>query len=468
MGQYSKLKSDTFLFAISNFASKILAFLLLPLYTKALSTQELGTVDIIITVINIVFPIFTLAIIEAIMRFSFDKSVDSKEILSIAIIFYLFSNLIIGLIIFIGSIITDLPDLYLWYLFLLYSGYSLSMIVSYYFRGNNKVELVALQGIVQTVIVVICSVVFLLGFKLGIKGYILSLVIAYYVSSFAVCIKDKTLLGIEKDFYVNKTLVKNMLRYSIPIIPGKIAWWLNNSSDRYFIVSLLGVTSNGLYSVAHKIPSVMIVFSDIFNQAWQISAIELYQEKERKGNFYAAVHENYIQFMIMCASVVILFSEVLGWILFSRDYLQAWVYVPPLIVSAVFSSMSGFYHSIFRAAKLSKELCITVLVGTVTNITLNSLFVFRLGLMGAAYATMIAFIVEWGVSYLYTKKIMELRVDIKKLFSLYGLIILEASCFAVTYLYRYVIGIICVLIIMLLARKTIYTAMRQICRKRVK
>ena len=79
MNKYKKLLTDTGLFVVSNFASKLLIFLLLPLYTNVLSTEEYAVADLITTTINLTFPVLTLSITEATLRFAFDKNVKKMK-----------------------------------------------------------------------------------------------------------------------------------------------------------------------------------------------------------------------------------------------------------------------------------------------------------------------------------------------------------------------------------------------------
>ena len=70
--QYKRLFKDTVLFAVSDFASKCITFLLLPLYTSVLLTDEYGKLDLLNNMVNLIYPLLTLAIVEATIRFALD------------------------------------------------------------------------------------------------------------------------------------------------------------------------------------------------------------------------------------------------------------------------------------------------------------------------------------------------------------------------------------------------------------
>lgn len=455
--QYKKLGKDTLIFAISNFSSKILVFLLLPLYTSFLSTEEYGIVDLINNIVTILFPILTFSIIEGILRFSYDKDVKKNEIISIALGSIIFSSLFLCAATPIAYIIgKDIWRNWGWIL-LVFSGYCLSTTVSYYLRGINQSRFVAIHGVVQTILTVLGNIIFLVVLRFGMSGYVLSIIISYYTTSIFMIVYTKIYKDF-KSFWINVALLRDMMSYCIPMIPSKIAWWMNNSLDKYYIIFFRGLGSSGLYSVAHKIPSILSVFTEIFNQAWQISAIEIYTNKTGQEDMYSKVHTYYIYFSTLCASILIMASQLLGKLLFAKDFFVAWKYVPILIIAAVFSGLSGFYHSIFRAAKMSKQLGITVIFGTVLNIIFNTILVPSFGAFGAAIATVIGFVVEWVISYIYALKVVNLPVMIRKIVFIFLLLIVECLItiiYNVNYYYLIADTIIIMIIVFFMRKELI-------------
>ena len=79
--------------------------------------------------------------------------------------------------------------------------------------------------------------------------------------------------------------MKEMLVYCIPMIPNSIMWWITDASDKYMIAFFVGVSSNGIYALAKKIPSVLSMLHSVFFQAWQLSAVEESEAKD-KSHYY--------------------------------------------------------------------------------------------------------------------------------------------------------------------------------------
>ena len=93
--KYKDLAKNTGIFAIANFSSKVLVFLLVPLYTRTLSTSDYGFYDLAYSTIQLFLPILTLNISEATMRFLMKSDIDRDSVFSISL-----SNVIIASIIF--------------------------------------------------------------------------------------------------------------------------------------------------------------------------------------------------------------------------------------------------------------------------------------------------------------------------------------------------------------------------------
>lgn len=161
---------------------------------------------------------------------------------------------------------------------------------------------------------------------------------------------------------INKSIMALMLKYSIPLIPNSIMWWLINASSRFFISYFLGITTNGLFAVASKIPALVTIMSQIFSQAWQLSAIEEFDNKNN-DKFYSSVFKHLSSVMYLGSLLLIIVLKPLFYYLFSVDFFEAWKVVPFLLVGAVFSAFSGFIGATYVASKQTSGVFKTSVVG---------------------------------------------------------------------------------------------------------
>ena len=410
MNRYKKLFSDTAAFTISNFASKILVFLLIPLYTSVLTTEEYGIADLITNTVNVIYPLLTLCIMEATLRFTFDNGVCNEEVLFNSLFVIVLGEIVALLIIpFVRSLNSEIYEYWPWFAVILL-GFNLQQVISQYTKGIGKTRLFAISGVVQTAVIIAVNIVGLLFLHWGLFAYLLAIALGYYGTALFLILTVP--IRIKKP-HLNVTLMKDMLNFSIPTIPTVIAWWISTSADKYIIIAYWGIVASGIYSVAYKIPSILTLFSNIFTSAWTISAMQWVDDKGNTA-FQSTVYNYFSIINVLACGILILFSQTLAKILFSNDFYTAWHYVPLLLVAYVFSGLAGFMASSFRAAKYTKGLFSSTVIGAVTNIILNFFFVKAFGNMGAAFTTMIGFAVTFYIRSHSIKKVVDLKINLAK------------------------------------------------------
>lgn len=390
-----RLFADTGLFALSSFGSKFLVLFLAPLYTYVLSTEEYGTADLIQTTVTFLYPLLTLSISEAVLRFAMDKGTNRSEILNTGLLFVASSSVLLACAYPIG--VRILPDLQpFWFAFdAYYLLYNLRDCFGNYVKAIGKTKTFAFMGILHTCVLLCCSMLFLLVFHLGLKGYIASILFSTAVASVYLFVGGEIYKEIAH-LRVDRHLGKEMLRYSLPLIPTLLSWSINTNIDKYMIISMYGIGASGIYSIAHKIPSILTMILNVFLQAWQLNAISIRNE-EGEETYYNGVYSATKTVCTILCIVLIPFSKILTKLLFSSAYFEAWRYMPMLILSALFSALSGFLAAPFRAYKDSAGLFISVGIGAVANIALNALLLPTLGVIGAAIATAISFMIVWCI-----------------------------------------------------------------------
>lgn len=447
--KYKMLFSDTIAFTISSFASKILVFLLIPLYTSVLSTEQYGIADLITNTVNVIYPIMTLSIMEATLRFAFDEKSNSTDVLSNSLFVVILAEFIIVILWPFSSMFSKtMHEYWIWFA-IIFGGFSLQEVLAQYTKGINKTKVFALSGVIQTLVIIISNIVGLLIFKGGLSAYLLSIVLGYYLSS--VYLISAAKIKLEK-FTVNWKLLKEMLQFSIPTIPVLVAWWINTSADKYIIIAYKGIAESGIYSVAYKIPSILAMVTSIFTSAWTISAIKSVGEEDN-DEYQSNIYKFFNVANILACSILILFSKGISSILFADTFFYAWHYVPILLVAYLFSGLSGFMASSFRAAKYTKGLFSSTVIGALINIILNFYFVKKYGSMGAAFTTMIGFAVMFYIRSKSIQKIVKLQISIVKDSLMYILLLVQAIVISFGVPYGSIIALIVFIILMIINYK---------------
>ena len=391
-GRYKYLIKNTGILMISSFSSRILVFLLVPLYTSVLSTAEYGTYDLAVTTIQLLLPVFSLNIYDAVMRFYMDGKYSKKEISTIGVKYVILSISFFAIATYINCQfdlfgILDSLRYYSAYIFVYYVSNLANQYLTQMAKGNEQVRDIAIAGVVNTIVTLLLNLLLLLVYEMGIRGFFISYIAGQFSSVIIIFLKSKYWQYI--GFKINKQYEKEMLAYSIPLILGTIGWWCNNVSDRYVVTFLCGIATNGIYSVAYKIPSILTTIQQVFLQAWQISAVKEYGNQD-SPSFYGNTFETInIAMCFICMGLIVLTKPIAS-ILYAKEFYAAWQYVPFLLISGVFSAASGILGPILNANKNSKSLGISSLTGAVVNLTLNFGLISLIGVQGAAVATAVS------------------------------------------------------------------------------
>lgn len=444
------LFKNSLAFTISSFASKLLTFFLIPLYTSVLTTNDYGIADLLTNTTNVIYPILTLSISEATLRFAFDEE-DRDSVFSNSIIVIILSELFLSLsLIVISRYSVAFKNHWYWFL-LIYLGFNLHQCVTQYAKGIGHTKVFAFSGVIHTFIVIVSNIIGLVYLKKGLNAYLFSIVIGYF-GTIAYVVASCRLKFLPRKF--DSILLKKMLAFSIPTIPTIIAWWVSQSADKYVIIAYLGVAISGVYSISYKIPSIMTIFTNIFNTAWTISAIQNVNASDN-SEFQATVYKYFNICNIFACSILILLAEPLGKILFAKDFFIAWKCVPMLLVAYLFSGLSGFMGSSFRAAKYTKGLFSSTSIGALVNIALNLAVIPRWGIMGAAWTTMIGFAVTFYIRCQTVKKIVDLRINVIKDSIIYFILLIQAILIGNEIKYGEIISAVLLLLIITIYRKDI-------------
>ena len=375
---------------ISNFASKILVFLLVPLYTSVLSTKDVGVFDLIVSTVSLLVPILSLNIVDAVMRFTMDKAKSKNEIAAIGIKYIGISSCIATLIVILCRafhLFDSIIGLEL-LIVLYFVSYIMNSFLIQFSKGMERVADLGVAGVLGTAFTIITNVLFLLIFKWGLPGFLAANVLGQAIPALYLFTRIK-LWNYLQSFHINGQLQKEMLLYCVPLIATTVGWWVNSASDKYVVAFMCGVGANGLLSVSYKIPQVINTLHGIFTQAWQISAIKEYDSVD-SATFYG---RSFLILNVLLAAActwLIVLSKPLGRILYQRDFYAAWQYVPFLLISCVLNSASGFCGSILSAKKDSKSMAMSAIYGAIANVFMNILYVWLIGIQGATIATAIS------------------------------------------------------------------------------
>ena len=420
---YKKLFSNTLVFAIGSFSSKILVLLLIPIYTSYLTKAELGVTDVLTQIANWIIPLVTMTITEAIIRFGLDKAYDKVKVFTIGNIICAFGLTVFGIILPIVNL-TGLADKYIGnYCIILYTYVFMSSIKSLYttfVRAMEHVKTFAVAGIIATFFTLFFTALFyiilpsdFLGENSGITKYLLATILSDFITTIFVTFKVK--LWRYLDFkHIDREMMHTMLQYSVPLIPAQLLWLITNSSDSFMTTHYLGAEYNGILSAAYKIPNIVATVYMMFGQAWNMSAITEHDSKDR-DKFYENVFDFNQSLLYILASGCMLIIQPLTRIMIGKDFQSCVNYSPILIYSTIFSCFTTFMGSIYLATKQTKRSLFTSLVSGVINVGLNMILIPTIGLYGPPISTAASYLTVFIIRAYDSRKLIPFKLNIRKL-----------------------------------------------------
>ncbi len=420
MGKYKRLLSNTLIFGISAFSSKVLVYFLMPFYTAILSKAEYSTADLITQAANLLMPIVAIGMYDGIFRFAIDAGENKREVYSSGM-----AMLFLGSAVFIllSPLLWcfDYFDGYNWLIVVFVITANIQCAVSYYIRGLGYTKMCALQGVINTALNILFNIIFLVCFDMGVLGYILSVVVANVLVTIFLVISMK----LYKDFsfkLVKKDIIISMLKYSVPMIPTTVFIWVNSVANRFIVAHFCGDDVNGIFAAAYKIPTAITLVTTVFTEAWQLSAVSDADDNTR-GSFYSEVFKSYLGLMFMAGSGLVMLSKIFTVLLMDASYYDAWQYMPTLIISTVFVSLATFMGSVYLVKKKSILSLATSLIGAVLNIGVTLVLIPILldsfgpivAAQGAAFGSIAGYVALFVIRAVNAQKYVKFNVQPLKL-----------------------------------------------------
>lgn len=395
------LLKNTLIFTLGNIGARMISFLLIPLYTNVLTKSQYGTVDLITTISTVAGPMLTLNIAESVMRFGLDKDADKEKNTQCGSI-VLFIAMIIGLILIpICRHVTEVSE-YAMYVYFYVISLSASQLFLCDLRGKELLLKYSLGNILQTLMIAILNIMFLLVLKMETGGYLLAYIIANFIVAVYAIIAGKDYKAFS--FHnIDLYKLKEMVRYSVVLIPNTFMWWIMNSSDRIMVTYMVNSAANGIYAVSYKLPTLVSTLTGIFNQAWSYSAIRE-EGAEDESAYNNRVFKTLTAVVMMIGLFMMLITKPFLKIYVSAEYYNAWKYTPFLIVGCVYLTLSTFVATSYTVHKDSFGYLFSGMFGAICNVFLNFLWIPRIGVYGAALATGISYIAVFGFRILNTRK----------------------------------------------------------------
>lgn len=392
MNRNVELIKNTLILSIGTFVPKLMTLITLPILTACLNTTEYGNYDLILSLASLLIPVLTLQIQQAVFRHLISsKTIKNQKIyITVSLLFVVMSFLIFCPIIYLCLGLAKVESVLRVLICIMLSTEGIYYLIGQIVRGIGKNLKYSFSVIVYSICNMISIVVLVWIMRMGLIGVIISLSIGYTMS----CVYMLVVGDILKYFdihCISFDYLKELLNFSVPIVPSSISLWIVNLSDRLVVTAFLGAGVNGLYSVANKVPQLYSTAYNIFNLAWTETASRAHDE-ENPVEYYSTLFKTLYDFLIGIMLILIAVTPLVFKILVNQQFEEAYAQVPILYFGVFFNSIVQFYAGIYIAYKRTKQVGISSAVGAVINLVVNLMFVKTIGLYAASISTAVSYL----------------------------------------------------------------------------
>ena len=451
MDEQRRLIKNTGIIALGNMSTKLVSFFLLPLYTSILSTAEYGTVDYVISISTFCVPFISMLMDESMFRFLIDCKTEQEKnrVISTSMVIILIGGILFGVVAY--PVLKIVRYQYAFFLIAYVISSVVSAMMNALLRGIGRTAQYAICNFLTSVLILILNVVFIAGLYWGVEGMLLSSIIAHVLVPLIYVFRLRLWKYFDRSA-VNRPLAKEMIRYSIPLIPNKLSWSIINLSDRIIIMNVIGSDVAGLYAVSHKFPNLMDTVYGFFYQSWKESSARAI----RAGNpdaFYNKIYQYLKDAMYAVVLVMTAFMPLAFHVLINGKFGSAILYVPILLLGTYFANISGFYGGIFTAYKDTRIMGTTTIAAAAINFIVNIVLIWKFGLWAAALSTLIANLVVYVYRKHRVKKYIRLEENTRKRILALISTVLVLTCFYSSLFTLKILGMIISMVYAVLANK---------------
>lgn len=410
MSKGKDLAKNTAIVSIGKICTQLITFFLLPVYTAVLSNEEYGVVDLLNTLTSLLLPIATLQIEQGIFRYLLDcrENKEKQTTLITTVSKFILVQSAICILIFLCAS----PFIHNEYKYFLMANLLMGILSSISLQicrglGDNKTY--AVGSFITGALTVILNVIFIVVFKWGAYGMLIATTISNLLCAIYVFVKKKIYKYI--DIKQNdKKLLKDIIKYSVPLIPNMISWWIVSASDRTIISAVIGVAQNGIYSAANKFSGIFSTLYSVFNLTWTESA-SININSEDRDEFFSKIFDFIVRFFgSLCLGTIAVMPFVFG-ILVNEKFAESYYQILILILGSVFNILVSFLGSVYVAKKLTKEIAKTSIIAAIINIVVNIALINQIGLYAASISTVIAYFAMFIYRWIDVKKYVSIKTN---------------------------------------------------------
>jgi len=412
----------TVIIALGKICSKLVGFILLPIYTKEISVTDYGVLGLLEVFELIGAQIFSIGLHQALLRW-YSISINSnekKKVLFSAFIFISFLSILSILVVISTrhSLSVLLFDKAIYGDFFIYVIFSISFlniakISQTVLRAEEKTLFYSISVFVQFLLSLVLNIYFVAILKMGVKGVLLASSISSGFLFLILLPYQLKRMVVKIDFH----LINEMMAFSYPFIFTAIGATILNLGDRYLLTKLSSLTEVGLYSLGYKFSNILKIFLvDAFTLGLPIVAWKIVKNDNQPKRFFSKALTYSVFLLIWCGLTLSAYSKgIIHVFALNKDYWDANLVVPYLIVGVIFLGMSQNFYFVLQIPRKTKNISLIIATAAILNILLNFIFIPTYGMMASAIITMVSQLWAMLFAFFQVKKYYPIKFEIMRI-----------------------------------------------------
>ncbi len=403
MQKQKGLSKSTAWYTLGNLFIRSINFVLLPLYSHILSTEDFGNYALLMSLYVLVSVFFLGGMQASLSKYylEVDSTSEQKKIFSTIFNVVIVNGVIVYIIAFIfskeiSSVVlnsTSYSELVKLTFAVLFFDV-LAYFILHLLKTKQLPQKVVVYSAVSAIINLLLNIYLVYYLKLGVEGIFYSQLCSSVIL-FAIMIP--ILKEEYSPFLIHKKLLRKIFSFALPLFAAGIFSSAVDVIDRFILEHFLGKSVVGIYSFSYRIAMIMNVFVISFRTAWTPHSLNLFNSKKHYYSFGAILNKLLAISGIILLSVSFFSDElfkinIFGINLFNRQYEAGIIILPFVLLGYLFNGISSFYSVYPYAAGKSYHLLISDILAFAVNLLLNFLLIPKYGMLGAAVATTLGFL----------------------------------------------------------------------------
>ena len=385
------LFKNTGIIAIGQISTRVISFLLLPLYTALLSQEDYGIVDLLTTYSGLIMVIVGLQINQAVFRFLVTCRDDDEK--KTGVISTVLTSTVVICVVYaiLFAIVSPFIRIsYIWYLLIHVIVSIFLQTASGIARGLGRNGDFSVGNFISASVIIVLNVLFIAVLRLGVESMLWAYIIGPVIGGIYIMMRCRVLRWFSVKATTKQEL-KTILNYSLPLVPNELSWSVIHASDRMVVSWFLNVAVNGLIAVAAKFSTIYTAFFSVFNTSWTEQVVLHY--KDSGGTEY--INEMFSKVITFFASLAIGIIACMPFVFpvfVNAEFAESYGAIPFYMIAVFFNAVVGLLSPIYLINNETKQVAISTAVAAAVNLGTDIALIGFIGMYAAPVSSILAYL----------------------------------------------------------------------------